>query len=497
MPDAVRSRRATAQTWERNRLRVSTTRESISQRVLRNCRDGYNAAVSTPDSAVSLDRALGPLDAAALVVSNIIGIGIFTAPGIVAQMVPQPLAMLGVWLAGGVLAFAGATAYAQLAWLWPRAGGEYVYLREAFGPPLAFLTAWTSFVAGFSGAVAAGAVGLTEYIGRYVPAVADTHPLVAIPLYFTVLTVSTQKLAALVILSGLSAIHIRGLGPGKRVQNALTALTVLALTLLIVFGFTGGAGSVEHFHRTAENVRPLNWLLALVPVLFTYSGWNAAAYVAEEVREPLRNVPRALTLGTACVVALYLVLNLLYLYALPVSQLAGVIRAGDAAAEALFGSRGAGALTLVLIVSLASSISAMILAGPRVYFAAARDGLFLRSAARIHPRYRTPAVAILAQAIWSGLLVISGTFEQLLVYTGFAVILFAGLAVAALFVLRRGRNSSMPGWGYPVAPALFVLASLAIVANAIRERPLPSVAGLLVIGAGVPVYFLFRRKVER
>lgn len=439
-------------------------------------------------SGATLDRALGPADAAALVISNVIGIGIFTTPGIVAQMVPQPLAMLGVWLAGGGLAFAGAMAYAQLAWLRPRAGGEYVYLRDAFGPLAAFLTGWTSFVAGFSGAIAAGAVGLVSYFGRYVPAAADSRPLLTIPLYFTDIRISAQKLTALVIIFGLSAIHIRGLGPGRRVQNMLTGLTLAALLLLIVLGFTSGTGSAEHLRGTGAPVNPMSWLLALVPVMFTYSGWNAAVYVAEEVRDPQRNVPRALALGTACVVILYLLLNALYLYALPPARMAGVIRSGDAAGEALFGSRAALLLTPMLLVSLAASISAMILAGPRVYFAMARDGLFLQSAARIHPRYRTPAAAILAQAVWSGLLVLSGTFEQLLIYTGFAVILFAGVAVAALFVLRR-QAASMPTWGYPVAPAIFVLASLAIVANAVSERPLVSAAGLAVIGAGVPIYW--------
>jgi len=236
--------------------------------------------------------------------------------------------------------------------------------------------------------------------------------------------------------------------------------------------------------------------------MFTYSGWNAAAYVAEEIREPSRKVPRALALGTGIVVVLYLLLNVLYLYALPVERLAGVIETGDVAAEALFGPRGARLMTALIVLALAGGISAMVLAGPRVYFAMARDGLFLPAAARVHPRYHTPAIAILAQALWSALLVLSGTFEQLLTYTGFAVVLFSGLAVLALFLLRRracrdlvGATSQAPyrAWGYPVAPALFVLASLAMVANAIRENPGPSLAGLAVIGAGIPLYFWFRQ----
>ncbi len=444
-----------------------------------------------------LHRALGPIDASALVISNVIGVGIFTTPGIVAQMVPHPLAMLSVWLVGGILAFAGASAYAELAALRPRAGGEYVYLREAFGPLAAFLTGWTSFVAGFSGAIAAGAVGLAAYLGRYFPAAGETHPLISIPLLITTLEISPRKVVAVVAIFTLSAIHIRGLGTGRRVQNTLTGIEVLALLALIALGFSLGTGSIKHLASSADSVRSWSWLLALIPVMFTYSGWNAASYLAEEVRDPVRNVPRALALGTMTVVALYLLLNILYLYALPVGKLAGSIRAGDAAAEALFGARGASLLTAVILVALAGAISAMIVAGPRVYFAMGRDGLFLRAAARVHPRYRTPAVAILAQALWSGLLVLLGTFEQLLIYTGFAVVLFSGLAVLSLFVLRRRHGQEaflFKGWAYPWAAAVFVLASLAMVVNAIRESPGPSAAGLLIIGAGVPIYWWSTRK---
>jgi APA family basic amino acid/polyamine antiporter len=472
----------------------------------------------SPDHPMSLARSLGPLDAAAVIVSNVIGVGIFTVPGIVAQMVPHPLLMLAAWLAGGLLAFAGANAYAELAARRPHAGGEYVYLREGFGPLAAFLTGWTSFVAGFSGAIAAGAVGFAEYLGRYSPRFADTTPLVSLPLYVVTLELSPRALVALVVLFVISAVHIRGLGPGRYLQNTLTALKLLALLALIGFGFALGTGSFANLTAAADPARPRpemsGWLLALIPVMFTYSGWNAAAYLAEEIREPGRNVPRALALGTAAVVALYLLLNVLYLYALPGETLAGTIRAGDAAAEALFGARGAQWLTPLFLIGLAGSISAMILAGPRVYFAMARDGLFPGAAARVHPRFQTPAAAIAAQSLWSALLVLTGTFEQLLLYTGFAVVLFSGLAVLALFLIRRrggfippeqndGRREAAPTtetthfrcWGYPVTPAIFVLASLAMCVNAIQRDPRPSLAGLAVMAAGLPVYWWFRHRV--
>jgi APA family basic amino acid/polyamine antiporter len=471
-----------------------------------------NSRVAAP----SLSRSLGPLDAAAVVISNVIGVGIFTVPGIVAQMVGHPLWMLAAWLAGGLLAFAGANAYAELAARHPRAGGEYVYLRAGFGPLAAFLTGWTSFIAGFSGAIAAGAVGFAEYFGRYAPAAADTRPLLSVPLYVITLEFSPRALVALVVLFAITAVHIRGLGPGTAMQNTLTVLKFAALVALIGFGFTIGSGSAQNFAAAAAPVRPANWLLALIPVMFTYSGWNAAAYLAEEVREPGRNVPRALALGTAAVVALYLLLNVLYLYALPPEQLAGSIRTGDVAAEALFGVRGAELLTPLILVGLAGSISAMVLAGPRVYFAMARDALFAAAAARIHPRFQTPSVAIAAQSAWSAVLILSGTFDQLLLYTGFAVVLFSGLAVLALFLIRlkggqsfssdmepaeRIAGASAPEekpyrcWGYPVAPAIFVLASFAMCANAIHRDPGPSLAGLALIAAGLPLYWWLRRRI--
>jgi APA family basic amino acid/polyamine antiporter len=447
---------------------------------------------------VSLDRRLGPIDAAAIVVSNVIGGGIFFVPILVAQLVPEAGLMIGVWLAGGALAFAGAMAYAELAALRPHAGGEYVYLREAYGRPAGFLTGWTSFVAGFSGAIAASAVALADYVGRFLPGAADVTPFFTLPLPWVPIVVSPRSITALAAIAALSLIHIRGLGPGRVVQNLLAATKVSFLVFFVAAGFTLGRGS---FHHAAADsgVAVTGWLLALVPVMFTYSGWNAAAYVAEEVRQPGRNVPIALGLGTAAVVVLYVALNLLYLYALPLGDLAGLEggRLVDSAAERLFGFVAGNVLAIFTIISIAASISAMVLAGPRVYFAMARDGLFVPSAARVHRRFRTPAAAIVAQGVWSGVLVLSGTLSQLVTYTGFAVILFSAMAVGAVFVLRhRYPTEERPfkAWGYPVAPAVFVLASAVIVANEIWRNPGTSAAGLAIIGLGIPIYFLMRRQ---
>ena len=453
--------------------------------------------MSVPPSP-SLDRRLGPLDAAAIVVSNVIGGGIFFVPILVAALVSDARAILFVWALGGALAFAGAMAYAELAALRPHAGGEYVYLRDAFGPAAGFLSGWTSFVAGFSGAIAASAIALADYTGHFFPAAADASPLLTVPLPGIPLVVSRKTLVALAAIGALTIVHVRGLGLGRVVQNGLAGIKVAALVLFIALGFSIGHGVAAQLAVPGTaGIAPM--LLALIPIMFTYSGWNAGAYVAEEVRDPERNVPLALGLGTLAVIVIYLGLNALYLYALPVSELAAIegARLIDTVAERLFGFVVGGLLAAFSIVSLAASISAMMIAGPRAYFAMARDGLFATAAGEIHPKFRAPAHAVIAQAIWSGVLVLSGTLSQLVNYTGFAVVLFSAVAVSAVFVLRRRQPHEVRpfrAWGYPWAPATFVIASAAMLGSILWNTPLKSsIWGVAIIAAGLPMYWWMRR----
>jgi basic amino acid/polyamine antiporter, APA family len=444
----------------------------------------------------SLERRLGPLDAAAIVVSNVIGGGIFFVPILVARFTGDARTVLAMWVVGGAFAFMGAMAYAELGALRPRSGGEYVFLREAFGPCAAFLTGWTSFVAGFSGAIAASSVALADYLGRFVPFAGDTQPLVLLPLPLVPITVSRRAIVALGVIALVTAVHVRGLGPGRIVQNALAAAKAAALVAFIALGFALGRGQASPA-AASDGVAFGGMLMALIPIMFTYSGWNAAVYVAEEVREPGRNVPLALGLGTLAVIAIYLGLNALYLHALGVAGLAAVSggRLIDTVAERLFGFATANLVAAFTIVSIAASVSAMVIAGPRVYFAMARDGLFPRAAARIDARTRVPVVAIVAQSVWSGVLILAGTLAQLVSYTGFALVLFSGIAVAALFVLRR-REPDAPrpfrAWGYPIAPAIFVAACAVMVANELWRNPGTSAAGVAIIAAGLPAYAWMR-----
>jgi APA family basic amino acid/polyamine antiporter len=446
----------------------------------------------------TLARRLGPLDAAAIIVSNVIGGGILFFPVLIAASVPDARWFLTTWLVGGALAFCGAMGYAELSALRPRAGGEYVYLRDAYGPLAGFLTGWTSFVAGFAGAIAASAIFLVLYLDRFVPGVNDATPFFAIPIPYMAITVSRQTLMAIAVVWVFAFVHIRGVGPGRVVTNILAFLKVAAFLIFIALGLSIGAGSSANLQQSAGAVTLTSYLSALVLVMFTYSGWNAAAYMAEEVRDPGRNLPLALALGTVAVIVIYLFLNVLYLYVVPIGELIKVQGSLlDVVADRLLGTRAGDIMGIVSIISLAAGINAYTFAGPRVYFAMARDGVFLPAAARVHPKYGTPARSVVAQAIWASVLVLTGSLDALGNYVGFAITLFAGIAVAAVFVLRmREPDAPRPfkAWGYPLTPAIFVIASLAIVLNAVFTNPVVTGWGLLVIAAGIPIYWWFSRR---
>jgi len=443
-------------------------------------------------SKVQLRERLSLSDGTALVVSNVIGVGIFATPAVIASLVPSPWAILSLWIAGGCLAFAGAITYAELAKLCPNAGGEYNYLSHAMGPLAGFLTGWTSLIAGFPGAIAASAVALISYSGHYFPAQTSSLRIASLSLGFASVSLSRQSLLASAVILVFAVIHILGLGPGRVAQKVLASLIVTAMVTFIVAGFLSGRGAWAHFHAVSNGFHSRDWLLALVPVMFAYSGWNAAAYVSEEMRGSGRAVGPALCLGTSIVLVLYVCLNVLFLLALPLHEITTTLNAGDAAAQRLFGVEG-GFLTPVLLIAFLGAISAMTIAGPRVYFAMARDGAFLERFGRISPRFETPALAILLQAGWSIVLVLIGEFQQILIYTGFAIMLSSGVTVTALYIIRHRRGLTDHPIRTIVIPAFFLLASVLMIGNALYRAPRPSLLGLLLIAAGIPV-FAFSRK---
>ncbi len=459
----------------------------------------YRSAGNASSCAVApqraqLRRVFRVRDGVALIISNVVGVGIFTTPAIIAKLAPEPSVMLALWIAGGCLALAGAMSYAQLGRMWPSAGGEYIYLSKAYGPTAGFLSGWTSLIAGFSGAVAASAVGLVIYLGQYFPRLASDHALFSISFYVGAFTFSPRSLTAAAIIIVFAVLHACHLGAGKLTQNAL-ALLILAIILgFCVFGFAVGTGSWSHFQSAHIPIRPMNWLLALIPIMFTYSGWNAASYISEEMHDTRRMIGPALLIGTSIIVGLYFLLNTLYLYAIPPAAMQGAVNVGDVTAQALFGVRS-NFVTPALIVALLGAISAMTIAGPRVYFAMTRDRAFIPGFDRTSPRFGTPALAIALQAVWCVVLVTVGGFYQLLMYTGFTILLSSGAAVAGLFVVRRHELRANPKlWLKMLAPAIFVVACFAIVVNAVVGAPKTALVGCLLIAAGLPVFFWSRRR---
>lgn len=440
-----------------------------------------------------LRRTFRKRDGIALIVSNVVGVGIFTTPAIVAGLVPNPMAMLAVWLVGGGLALAGATSYARLANLWPTAGGEYVYLSKSYGPAAGFLSGWTSLIAGFSGSVAASAVAVVLFAGQYFPWLASGQVIASQDILGVSIGLSSRTLAAAAIIALFAVLHICSLAAGKITQNALATGLVGMIAVFVVRGFATGKGSWSNLHSPDIHFGAMNWLLALIPVMFTYSGWNAAAYVSEEIHASRRSMRPVLLGGTAIVIALYTVLNALYLYAVPIGQMRGSSNVADSAARSLFGA-GWNLITPALIVALLGAVSAMTIAGPRVYFAMARDGAFISAFGRTSARFGTPALAIALQALWSIALVMLGGFEHILMYTGFAIVLSSGAAVAGLFVVqRRGLSAGAVKPVRLVVPAGFVLASAAMVVDTVLDAPRIALIGVLLIAAGIPVYALCRR----
>ena len=449
-----------------------------------------------------LRRGLGPLDGAAIVVANVVGTGIFLTPAFIARRVPDATAFVGLWVLGGVLAVVGALAYAELAAMRPRAGGEYVYIREAFGPLAGFLSGWTSLIAGFSGAIAASAVGFAVYLDRLVPGAGSTEAILTLPLGVPGLavTVSPRALVALAVIAGFTAVHVRGLVAGRFAQQGLAWLNVATILALVALGLladpepgvvTEGLGAAAGAGAGDGSSSGMGGaLVALVLVMFTYSGWNAAAYVAGELRDPGRSLPVSLLAGTGIVIVLYLALNALYVTTLGIGGLGSAEAAGDRVVAVLWGEAGTRLFTPLILLALASSVSAMVMTGPRVYFAMAEDRCLPEAFGRVSGG-DVPVFSIAVQAVWSGVLVLTGGFEALLTYTGFAIVLFGGLGVGALFVLRHRRpddDRPFRAWGYPWAPALFIAAAVAMVVQSVLRAPGPSLAGLALIAAGAPVY---------
>lgn len=435
----------------------------------------------------------GAVDGASLVVASVVGAGIFSVPAYVAGTAGSPALVLGLWLAGGLLSLAGALCYAELATRFRRGGAEYVYLREAFGETAGFLSGWTSFIAGFSGAIAAAAVAFAAHLTGVLPVLGtfSTWTATAGPVTFTL---SATTIVAVAIIAAFTLVSVAGIGASRLATNGLALLIVVGLAVLAGVGSFGSARAAA-----AVPAASIGALSALVPIFFTYSGWNAAAYVAGEFRDPARNIPRALIAGALVVTLLYVALNAALIRILSPAGLAASSTPVASAAGIVFGAAGGALTTGLVLAALASSVCALVITGPRIYREMARDGglptMFAASSGRDGP----PTVAAIAQSVWSALLVLTGTFAQIVTYTGFAILVFSGAAVSAVVVLRRryGKPTTFSVPGYPLLPLAFIGTVVLVAIASFRYAPGPSIVGVALIAAGLPVRAFTKHRVAR
>jgi len=442
-------------------------------------------------SEARLVRQIGVVGATALVVSNMIGTGIFTTTGFLAVDLGSPLLVISIWLVGGAIALAGALCYMELALNFPRSGGEYVYLSEAWGPAWGFIDGWVSFFAGFAAPIAAPALAISAYVG-----LDDSGR--NIPLGFLTLHLGNAQLLACTVVTIFTVFNVFGVSAAGRLQTALTALKLLIIGGFLLLGFTIGQGDAEHLSLVVERASdsPLieQFAISLIFVFFGYSGWNAAVYVAEEIERPERTLPIALGVGTALVTALYVALNTLYIYGTSLEELTGVIAVGTTVANALFGPEGGRFFSLALALSLLATVNAMCLVGPRVYYAMARDGAFFSIAAKLHPKWNSPWIAVILQGICTLLLIVLPTFRSLVVYTGFTLYLFTALAVLGLFKLRRRPDWKKFSWlerSYPIIPLLYVGMSGWVLIFSIKAAPVASAMSLVTVLGAALFYYLY------
>lgn len=451
-----------------------------------------------PKDAPALLRGLGVWDAALVTVGSVLGTGIFITTGDIARVLPHAGLILLVWVLGGLLTLAGALTYAELGGMFPKAGGQYHYLKEAYGPLAGFLFGWASFWVIMTGGIATLAVGFGEYLGAFVPFFSTQHRLFSLPIGAWTWSVNGGQLAGALCIAFLTAVNYVGLKEGAGLQNAVTLVKIASILALGGFGLLAAAPGATALLAPLPAGGLLSALgVGMIAVIWSYDGWYGVTALAGEMKNPERDIARGLLIGTAVVTTLYVVMNLVYVRALSVAAMGATGRIGEAAASALFGPFGARLITVAVLVSTFGCISATILYAARYYLPMAQDGLFFRSLATIHPRFLTPSACLLAQGLWSIAQTFSGTYEQLYTYVVFALFLAHAATGAAVIVLRRTRPEAprpYRTWGYPWVPLSLIVASLALLVNTLVEKPQQSLVGFLLVGLGVPAYLFWKKR---
>ena len=457
-------------------------------------------SINKDTSGEKLVRQLGRFDSTMILVGIVIGSGIFLTTGIMAQSLPSVSLLLVAWFLGGLITLAGASIFAELGVSMPEAGGLYIYLRNAYGPLTGFLYGWITFLVYMCGSVAGLAAAFAEYFGYFFPSLSTKTYIIKTDWF----SISNGQLVAVVIILLLSGINYIGVAFGKFVQNVFTITKIGAIFIFIVLGFAIGRISSIDF-----SINPMNFSfsqlligfgIVMVAVFWAFDGWNNVNFIAGEIKNPKKNLPFALIMGTLIISVVYLLVNIVYFTALPVNKMAGTVTIAESASSALFGRTITGLLSAAILISVLGALNGTIMVGARVNYAMAKDKLFFDKAATIHPRFKTPSYAIVIQALWASILALSGTFEQLLTYVIFVAILFWIGAAMSLYTLRK-KLPNLPRpyktWGYPITPAIFILVSVGILINTLITSPVESLSGLAFVAIGIPIYFYWKGKNKR
>ena len=449
---------------------------------------------------LELTRQIGLFSAVMLIAGDMIGTGIFISTGVIAETLPSPGGVLLVWLLGGLLALAGALSCAELSASLPYAGGDYIYIREAYGRLMGFLSGWSSFLVTFSGAIAFLAVSLNGFTAFFFPVLRSETVMFSLAIPFVPITVTAGTIFSIVVVLLLSGLHCLGVRQGTVTQNILTILKIGALLGIIIFGVLFGKGDTAHFTPLFDWPKMGGFSVfaaAFIPVIFAYSGWNAVTYIAGEVRDPEKNLPRALLFGVLIVMALYLAVNAVYIYAVPVTEMKGALRMSEVATTALFGYQTSAWITGIITISILGALNVVTMIGPRIYYAMARDGVFFKGLTRVHPTFGTPTNAIILQAVWACFLLLTNTWGTLFTYVSVVITLFSAFTVGAVIVLRFKRPD-LPRpykiWGYPIVPILFIAIHLWIVWGSVTQKPFESLVGLFIVSLGIPAYLIWRSR---
>jgi basic amino acid/polyamine antiporter, APA family len=445
-------------------------------------------------------RQLGFISATALVISNMVGAGIFGTTGFMAGDLGDARLILLCWGAGAVFALCGALSYSELGINFPSSGGEYVYLTRAFGPTWGFMTGWVSFFAGFSAPIAAAALTFADYVGYFFPVFKQANAQFTVGSGAFSIRMGGAQLLASALIAVFTILNCLGVGRTAKVQNVLTGTKLAVIALFILAGFAAGSGNWDHFSQPAVRTSPLSlpvqFMISLLWVMFGFSGWNAATYVAEEVKNPSRTLPLALATGTALVTVLYLGLNLIFIYSTPLESMKGVLAVGSLSASNLFGPQVAGTFAALMAISITSTVNAEVTIGPRVYYAMAKNRAFFKVAANVNPRWHTPVAAIIAQGICSMLMTFT-PFTQLMLYIGFSLTFFTVMSVASLFVFRRTSGWQRLGpvnFAFPLIPGAYILVGAGMIIYGFIGQPRASFTAAATIAVGAAVYHIWLKK---